>query len=158
MHPSTTLKVEGDHASTFIYLVKYAAHTAAAASVSAAAASQKRKAAEWTPKAGCDCASTGAHTAHVKKCQAWPCSCKPARVGKGGDSSHTDACMRGRYASHTVPFIAPRAGDKVAMIDDARRAGLPDLVFNAKAGWVADPQGRSVERSAWVVGPAQSLG
>ena len=22
MHPSTTLKVEGDHASTFIYLVK----------------------------------------------------------------------------------------------------------------------------------------
>ena len=99
---------------------------------------------------GCNCATKAAHEAHVKKCAKWACCCKPARAGHGGDSSHDDACMRGRYARHAIPYVNPRVGDKMQMVGVARQSGLPDLVFMAKGGWMADPDGRLI-RSAWVV-------
>ena len=125
------------------------AHSVATAAALTASTSRKRKAVEWTPLPGCDCGSSAAHAKHVRKCARWACTCKPASEARGGDYTHHDACVRRRYAHHVLSFAAPRQGDRVAMIHEARRCGCPDLVHDG-SGWVADPQGRSVTQSAWV--------
>ena len=127
-------------------------HATTIATAAGTAASRKRKATEWTPLPGCACGSAAAHSKHVKKCAIWACSCKPAREGGwGGDHTHHSDCVRHRYAQHVIPYVAPQVGDRVTMIHEARRCGCPDLVRLKGQGWVADPDGRRVTQSAWVM-------
>ena len=109
----------------------------------------KRKAL-WVAAVGCSCADEQVHTRHVRKCQKWPCSCKPSRgSNRGGDNTHHEACVRHCYAHHGEPFRLPVNGDRVLMLGDARRMGCPDLVHNGR-GWVDDPGGRPLQLSMWM--------
>jgi hypothetical protein len=128
-----------------------AMHTAVAERTAAASAARKRKASAWVPLLGCDCGSEDAHNRHVRKCARWACNCKPPKAGSwGGDNTHAALCVRSSRARHVVTYVAPQKGDRVAMIGDARRGGCADLVHDGR-GWMADPHGRAVEHSAWVV-------
>ena len=126
-----------------------AKHVATCASAAAATLRKQQAAVLWTPLAGCDCGSREAHAKHVRKCATWVCTCKPPKVGRGGDKTHDPACMRSRYAQHVLPYVAPKKGDKLAMLWAARRCGCPDVVHAGRAGWVPDPDGRPVIRSTW---------
>lgn len=113
---------------------------------------KKMRVSAWMPDAGCPCTDSAEHTRHVRKCRAWLCICKPPAGGRGGgDHSHLDACLRGRFQKHQTPWRKPQKGDKAQMIGEARRRGCPDRVSDGSAGgWVIDPAGRQLLHSAWV--------
>ena len=58
-------------------------------------------------------------------------------------------CARHLRAQHTIAYVPPRKGERLAMIGDARHGGCADLVHDGN-GWVADPQGRPIEHSVWM--------
>ena len=130
------------------------AHTSAVQAADGRSATRKRKAAAWMPAEGCDCGDKATHEKHVRKCMKWCCSCKPPKKGRGGDATHDPLCKRGMYARHTLPYAPPARGMRVAVIGEARRCGMHDLLFDGHS-WVPDPDGRAVAHTAWVLNADQ---
>jgi hypothetical protein len=106
----------------------------------------------WSAASGCPCADKQSHDKHVRKCRAFPCTCKPPQGSArgGGDYTHLDECLRGRLQKHVEGMRTPTQGERVQMIGEARRCGGEDLVYDGRA-WVVDPNGRPIMRSAWIV-------
>jgi hypothetical protein len=122
-----------------------------AAQAAAQPAAKRQRQAVWTAASGCLCADKPAHEKYVRQCRAFPCTCKPQQGSYrgGGDYTHLNECVRGRFQKHGEGLRKPAKGEKVQMIGEARRCGGEDLVFDGSA-WVVDPSGRPIIFSAWM--------